>query len=141
MKILLPVDGSTCSIRAAEQLLKMRSELASSPETHLLQVHLPIPIGRVQAHVGHDTLLAYYREESEAQLAAVAQLLKDAGLEYHTHIHVGQPAEVIVDIARQIGAEMILMGTHGRGAVGTLVLGSVSAKVLHFSPCPVMLVK
>lgn len=141
MKILLPVDGSTCALRAAEQALKIRRALAVAPELHLLQVHLPIPIGRVQAHVGHDTLLAYYREESEAQLAAVAQLFKEAGVDVQTHIHVGQPAEVIVDVARVIGADLILMGTHGRGAVSMLVLGSVSSKVLHFAPCPVMLVK
>lgn len=141
MKILLPVDGSTSSLRAAEHLLTLRGQLAEAPEVHVLQVHLPIPIGRVQAHVGHDTLLAYYREESEAQLQSVTQLLEQSGIEFSKHIHVGQPAEIIVDTARSLGAELILMGTHGRGAVGTLVMGSVSAKVLHLAPCPVMLVR
>lgn len=141
MKILLPVDGSTSSLRAAEHLLTLRGQLAEAPEVHVLQVHLPIPIGRVQAHVGHDTLLAYYREESEAQLQSVIQLLQQSGIECSKHIHVGQPAEIIVDTARSLGAELILMGTHGRGAVGTLVMGSVSAKVLHLAPCPVMLVR
>lgn len=141
MKILLPVDGSSSSLRAAESLLTLVRELAAPPEIHILQVHLPIPVGRVQAHVGRDTLAAYYREESEAVLEGVEALLNAAGLPFTAHIHVGQPAEVIVDVARQLDIGMVLMSTHGRGAMSTLVLGSVSTKVLHLASCPVMLVK
>ena len=141
MKILLPADGSGCAVRAAEHLVRLVPELADPPEIHLLQVHLPIPVGRVQAHVSRETLAAYYREESEAQLASAIEVLKIAGLTYTTHIHVGQPAEVIVDLARSLEVAMILMGTHGRGAMGTLTLGSVSAKVVHLSSCPVLLIK
>jgi len=52
---------------------------------------------------------------------------------------VGQPAEVIVKLAGELACELICLGTHGRGAVATAVLGSVALKVLQFSQVPVLL--
>lgn len=141
MKILLPVDGSECSSRAVEALIAHVAWFRERPEIHLLHVHPPIPIGRVQEHVGHDTLQRYYREESENQLLAAQARLDAAGLAYTTHIHVGQPAEVIVHQASVLGCDLIHMGSHGRGMVAATVLGSVAAKVLHLTHCPVLLAR
>lgn len=141
MNILLPVDGSPCSERAVEYLIGHVAWFREVPHIHLLHVHPPIPIGRVQAHVGHDTLEGYYREESEAQLVAAKERLDAAGLAYTPHIHVGLPAEVIAKVATDLGCELIVMGTHGHGMVASLVTGSIAAKVLHLSACPVLLVK
>jgi nucleotide-binding universal stress UspA family protein len=141
MKILLPVDGSPCSLRAVDQLIAHVACLRDVPEIHLLHVHLPIPIGRVQAHVGKDTLHAYYLEEGQEHLLAAQQKLDAAGRFHTTHIHVGQPAEVIAKMAGELGCDLIVMGTHGRSPVGGLVMGSVATRVLHQAPCPVLLVK
>ena len=141
MKILLPVDGSACSLRAVDHLIAHAAWFREVPEIHLLHVHLPIPIGRVQAHVGKETLHAYYMEDAQAQLVD-AQSKLDAGGKFHTtHIHVGQPAEVIARMASDLGCDLIVMGTHGRGAVAGMVMGSVANRVLHLTPCPVQLVK
>ena len=107
MKILLPADGSACSLRAVDQLIAHIDCLREVPEIHLLHVHLPIPIGRVQAHVGKETLHAYYLEEGQQQLQAAQQKLDGAGRFHTTHIHVGQPAEVIGKMAAEklIGVE------------------------------------
>lgn len=141
MKILLPVDGSPCALRAVDQLVAHVACLRDVPEIHLLHVHLPIPIGRVQAHVGKDTLHAYYLEEGQENLLAAQQKLDAAGLFHTTHIHVGQPAEVICKMASELGCDLIVMGTHGRSPVAGLVMGSVATRVLHQAPCPVLLVK
>ncbi len=141
MNILLPVDGSTCSDRAVDHAITFAGKLAGGVHLHLIYVHPPIPIGRVQAHIGHDTLQNYYREESETHLASARQRLNTARLAYIDHIHVGQPAEVIARQAVELGCELILMGTHGRSAVAGLVMGSVATRVLHLAPCPVLLVK
>ena len=141
MKILMPVDGSPCSLRAVEQLIAHVACLRDVPEIHLLHVHLPIPIGRVQAHVGKDTLHAYYLEEGQEHLLAAQQKLDAAGRFHTTHIHVGQPAEVICKMAGELGCDLIVMGTHGRSPVAGLVMGSVATRVLHQAPCPVLLVK
>ncbi len=141
MKILLAVDGSPCAERAVAFAIAHAAELRAVPEVHLLHVHLPIPIGRIQAHVSHDTLQSYYREEAEEALAPSRRLLEAAGLGHAVHIHVGQPGEIIARMAAELGANLVVMGTHGRTALVNLVTGSVAARVLHLSPCPVLLVK
>ena len=141
MKILLPVDGSECALRAVEHLISHSAWFRDLPEIHLLHVHAPIPIGRVQAHVGKETLHAYYLEESQASLLEAQQKLDVAACAHTTHIHVGQPAEVIAKLAAEQGCDLIVMGTHGRGGIAGLVTGSVANRVLHLAGCPVLLVK
>jgi len=140
-KILIPVDGSACSDRAVAQLIEHAAWFRETPEIHLLHVHPPIPVGRVQQHIGHETLAAYYREESEALLASAEALLNDAGLAFTRHIHVGPTAEVIAKLAAELECDIVFMGTHGRGALPAALLGSVASKVLHLADRPVMLAK
>ncbi len=141
MKILLPVDGSECSMRAVDHLLTHISWFREVPEIHLLHVHPPIPIGRVQAHIGKETLHEYYREDSQEHLTA-AQARLDAAERFHTtHIHVGMPAEVISKMASELHCDLIIMGAHGRGVLANMVMGSVATRVLHMANCPVLLVK
>lgn len=141
MKILIPVDGSECSLRAVDHLIAHTAWFRDVPEIHLLQVHAPIPIGRVQAHVGRDTLHAYYREESQELLIAAQKKLDTAGRFHTTHIHVGQPAEVIAKVASELACDLIIMGTHGRSGMAGLVTGSVANRALSLATCPVLLVK
>lgn len=140
-KILLPVDGSEQSLRAVEHVIAQYETLREPPEIHLLHVHLPIPVGRIQAHVSKETLEGYYREEGRAQIDAAEQRLKAAGVPFISHIHVGQPADVIAREAAALGASLIVMGTHGRGGMASLVMGSVAGRVVHLATGPVLLVK
>jgi nucleotide-binding universal stress UspA family protein len=139
--VLIPVDGSVCSDRAVAQFVEHAAWFRDAPVIHLLQVHAPIPVGRVQQQIGQQALAAYYREESEALLVRAETLLNDAGLVFQRHIHVGSAAEIIVKLARELQCDMVFMGTHGRGALPAAVLGSVAAKVVHLADRPVMLVK
>jgi nucleotide-binding universal stress UspA family protein len=142
MNILLAVDGSDCAHRAVTHLIEhLAPALRESPTVHLLHVHAPIPIGRVQAHIGQETLERYYREEGDALLQPVAARLAAAGLHSVTHLHVGDAPMIIAKLARELVCEWIVMGTHGRGAVSAVVLGSVASKVLHLSERPLLLVK
>lgn len=141
MKILLPVDGSECSLRAVDHLITHVGWFRDVPEIHLLHVHAPIPIGRVQAHIGKETLHAYYLEEGQEHLVEAQKKLDAAGRFHTTHMHVGQPAEVIARLAEELGCDLIVMGAHGMGALAGLVMGSVATRILHLAPCPVLLVK
>ena len=141
MKILLPVDGSECALRAVGQLIAHSAWFRDMPEIHLLHVHPPIPIGRVQAHIGKETLHSYYLEEGQQALLPAQQALDAAGRFHTTHIHVGQPAEVISRMAAELAVDLIVMGSHGRSGVAGLLVGSVANRVLNLAPCPVLLVK
>ena len=140
-KVLIPVDGSACSDRAVAQFIQHAVWFRELPEIHLLHVHAPIPVGRVQQHIGHEALEAYYREESAVLLASAEALLNAAGMVFQRHIHVGPAAEIIVKLARELSCDIVFMGTHGRGALPAALLGSVASKVLHLADRPVMLAK
>ena len=141
MKILLPVDGSECSLRAVEHLLTHIAWFREMPEIHLLYVQPPIPIGRVQSHIGKETLHDYYLEESKLHLVAAQAALDAAGRFHTTHVHVGQPAEVVAKMAGEIQVDLIVMGAHGRGVLANMMMGSVATRVLHLASCPVLIVK
>ena len=56
-------------------------------------------------------------------------------------VAAGPPAETIVHVARERGADLIVMGTHGRTGLSHMLLGSVAEKVVRLAPCPVLTVK
>ncbi len=79
----------------------------------------------------------------EQELDGVRVALTDAGIANQIRqVSVGQNvAEIIVDTAREVEAELVVIGMRRRSAVGKLVLGSTAAKILLEAPCPVVAVK
>ena len=142
LKVLVPVDGSEISQRAIDHVMKNAENYKDKADLHLINVQPSLPFGgHVSSVVGHSTVEDYHKEEGEKALQAVRQKLDAAGIGYHCHIAVGEPAEVIVHYARQHAIEQIVMGTQGRGAVASALMGSVARDVLANSPVPVVLVK
>lgn len=139
MKILIAIDGSEVSLRAVQGVVDRLAWFREPPVVHLLHVHPPVPVGLALEHVSRETLDRYYREEGEAVLAPAAALLERASIETVRHIHVGHPAETIVRVAKELGCDLICLGTHGRGAVASVVIGSVAHKVLQLATLPVLL--
>ncbi|MGB0126165.1 MAG: universal stress protein [Rhodocyclaceae bacterium] len=141
LKVLLAHDGSDASLLGVRTLIDFCARLREAPNVHLLFVHPPVPIAFAAEHVSREVLDTYYREEGEQALSAAAILLDEAGLAFTPHIHVGSVAETVVRVAGELGCELICLGTHGRGALSTALLGSVASKVVHLSHVPVLLAK
>ena len=80
-------------------------------------------------------------EAARAALEETAQSLRVAGHTVQTEVAVGEPAQRILDTVANIGAGMIVMASHGRGAVGRLIYGSVADRVARESTVPVMVVR
>lgn len=76
-----------------------------------------------------------------AHAEQVRALMSDNGVEVKVDIRVGRPEEEIVASARENGAYLIVMGSHGRTGLDRLLVGSVSERVIGNSECPVMVVK
>lgn len=74
-------------------------------------------------------------------LAPAAEILDGAGIEYQAECRIGDPVTEIAAEARASGCEQVVMGTRGRGALASLVLGSVAARVAQEVEVPVTLVK
>ncbi|RPH40664.1 MAG: universal stress protein [Desulfobulbaceae bacterium] len=140
LKILIPVDGSSYSERAVKQVLELADSGAKLAIT-LLNVQIPIASGHVRMFISQDEVNSYHQDEGLAALASSRALLEAAGVPYNYHIAVGRVAETIVRFAREGNIDKIVMGTHGRGGLLELLLGSVAHEVLKIATVPVLLVK
>lgn len=141
-RILIAVDGSSHSAKVAKAAIRQAAAYKRRPELHLVYVHLPVPtMGGLIKPIGHEALQRYYREEGEDALRAVKRLFDRAKLACTTHILVGPIAQSVVTEAKKLKCDMIVMGTHGMGAVSGVLLGSVAAKAVHLASCPVLLIR
>jgi nucleotide-binding universal stress UspA family protein len=139
-RLLVPVDGSRCSLRA---LKYAAAQSRYGPVTlHLLNTKPPRDdYGMVGAHMTaqqhRKTAMMRAKDTLKYAIAAIG----GTPARYETHAVIGDTATAIVDAARRLKCEAIVMGTHGRGALGILILGSVATKVVHLAHVPVTLVK
>lgn len=133
IKVLLPANGSGGPERAAEWVM------ANLPgaELHLLNVQLPVASGGVKMFISQDQLNDYYREEANGALRPVRELLDSRNVKYQHHIGVGDEAETIIHYAKQLSCDQIVIA---KSEAGWLKLGSVTNKVIHISPIPVLVV-
>lgn len=140
--ILIAVDGSSHSAKVAKAAITQAAAYKQPPELHLIYVHLPVPtLGGLIKPVGHEALQRYYREEGEDALRGAKKLLDRAKLACTTHIMVGPIAESLAREAKKLKCDLIIMGTHGMGAVSGMLLGSVASKTVHLARCPVILIR
>lgn len=141
-RILVAVDGSSHSAKVAKVVIRHVSAYKQPPELHLVYVHLPVPtLGGLIKPIGHETLRRYYREEGEDALRSVKKLFDRAKLACTMHIMVGPIAESLTSMAKKLKCDLIIMGTHGMGAVSGMLLGSVAIKTVHLARCPVVLIR
>jgi nucleotide-binding universal stress UspA family protein len=139
-KILLPVDGSEGSARAARHVAGIAA-MVKDLEVHLINVQ---PLGddwMVRRTIKPEELAKMEKEWGESAIAPARKILKAAGVACVEHIEQGEIAPTVARLAQELACDQIVMGTHGRSALGDLVLGSVAVKVLHLAKVPITLVK
>lgn len=145
--VIVPIDGSPESLRAIDTALAV---LGTGPTYHLLHVVTPMPLlpqAPVQlmtseSESGGDApdLLGTSRDSAALYLQRLAEKLRDRIPRVVTRVEVHErPAEAIVDYAAGLDAPLVAMATHGRGAVGRLLLGSVTDKVVRAATVPVLI--
>jgi nucleotide-binding universal stress UspA family protein len=137
--VLVPIDGSECSLRAVKYLIGVR-ESGLGPTLHLLNVQVGIT-GDISQFVSRSDIKDYRREQSDEALRPARALLDQAGIPYETHVEVGHAADCITRRAEELQCDHIVMGTHGRSALADLLVASTTLKVLHQTRLPVLLVK
>jgi len=139
-KLLLPVDGSKSATHAALHVAGITA-MVPGLQVHLLNVQPPGDDWMVRRTLKPDELVAMEKEWGEAVFQPVRAILEAAGLSAIEHIEQGETAETIARVASELGCDQIIMGSHGRTALGGFLLGSVVAKVLRIADQPVTLVK
>lgn len=141
-KLLLPTDGSDPSIAAADIAI----EIARLEKVPLHAVFVIEPYAFGNAVETRPVEPADYDEQARKgatfAFERIVQAASAQGVHCETSItEHAQAAVGIVETAASIGADLIVMGSRGRGGMARLVLGSVAAKVLELSRVPVLIVK
>jgi nucleotide-binding universal stress UspA family protein len=137
--VLVPVDGSANSLRAVRYMVDYVQENGPCA-IHLLNVQLPIVSGTVLTFIDQKTIQEYYEDEAKAALSDAKALLDRSGIVYQAALRVGHTADTIKTYATEQQCDHIVMGSRGLGAAGSLLLGSVTLKVLHTIHIPVVLI-
>ena len=139
-KILVPTDFSECSDAAVRYARALADAFGAS--LHLLHVvqdpyTQPWAAEAFAAPLGE--MLAEWQQQAAARLTAVLTE-KEKGHAVVATV-VGSPFQEIVRYAADQRVDLIVIGTHGRGAIGHMLLGSVAEKVVRKAPCPVLTVR
>jgi nucleotide-binding universal stress UspA family protein len=139
-KILVAIDGSAAALRAVDFVATQHQLFPITTEITLIHVHLPIPSPRAVSWVGAEVVNKYYDDEAEAALTPARDLLQKAGRTFLVDKRIGDPGHQIAVVGGN-GYQLIVMGTHGRTALGNLAMGSVATRTVAESSVPVLLVK
>lgn len=140
MKILLAVDGSAYTQKMLAYLTSHQEMLGAGHEYTVITVQPLLP-ARARAALGKDVVQEYYDEESAKILQPVQEFLKARGVPAQSISKVGPIADTIIHEAQEGKFDLIGMGTHGHGALGRLVMGSVSSQVLAGCTIPVLMIR
>jgi len=139
MKILIAADGSDYTRRALDYLAS-HDWLRAGNELTVLYIVPALP-HRAAARAGADLVDSYYQDDAERVIGPLRETMKSRGIDARFIHYVGHPAEHIARTAIDLGADLIVMGSHGHGSIGSLLLGSVTTKVLAMCKTPVLLIR
>ena len=143
-RILVAVDGSDTSLYALKQAIELARTLSASVRmVHVVDMSW-LPIGPEVA-IDTGALIAARRGAGEKIIAAARDTVQQAGLEAEsglteTQTPLQRVAEAIAGEASRWGADLVVLGTHGRRGFQHLVLGSVAEQMVRLSPVPILLV-
>lgn len=140
MKILLAVDGSKYTKKMLAYLVTHPELFSSGNDYTVLTVQVPMP-SRASAVVGSDVVKNFHIEEAERVLNPVCKFLARHGIEAKSSWKVGAAGTVIAKFADAGKYDLVVMGSHGHGALVNLVIGSVATQVLASCKRPILLVQ
>ena len=138
--LLVPIDFSDCSRRALDVA---RSLAKQTGPTHLILVHasfVPTELDSLAERADPSIRELVSRQATE-DLGRILGELQNEGISAEFSTHSGSPDCVIEEVATEKGADLIVMGTHGRTGLAHVLLGSVAERVVRTAPCPVITVK
>ena len=145
--LVLGYDGSDCSKTALARTLDLADAIADA--TVVVVYAFEFSIGYVPMGMTDSPLMMSAEFDDHAQLVRgygdgqvqqAAETLAAAGVKAETVVAEGRPVEVLLDTAQERDAALIVVGSHGEGAVSAAFLGSTALKLLHHSKVPVLVV-
>jgi nucleotide-binding universal stress UspA family protein len=136
-KILLATDGSP----DAGQALVYARDLALRDGAQVIVVHAFVPVPSYLGDPWGDRVAARYVSAGQEVADNAAQSLQEAGVDVIVEVLAGPPADAILKVADVRKCDLIVMGSRGYGSLASLLLGSVSHRVLSHARIPVMIIR
>lgn len=136
-KILLPTDGSEGMEIVIDHALQVARR--DDATIHALYVVDTATMGRLPMDTSWEAVSGLLQEEGQRALDAVREAAE--GIAVDGKITEGAPSSEIVDYADAEDVDLIIMGTHGRGGLGRLLLGSVAERVVRTATVPVLTIR
>lgn len=140
MRIVLAVDGSPISTRAARHVASLHRQLADKPEVIVLYADAPL-LRSVAMSLGTRGVDKYHADNGRVALKSAKPVLSRAGVAFTEKVLVGDPAPTILKFVKSSKCDLLVMGSRGLGAFKNLVLGSVATKILSMCDVPVTIVR
>lgn len=140
MKILLAIDGSTYTQRMLAYLAAHPELIGEAREFTALTVVSPVP-PHVTGYIDRATLQKYYDDQAEVALKDVREMAARQQWKPAFAVKVGYPADVIAATAKEGRFDLLMMGSHGQSPLSSLVMGSVTSRVLAHCETPVLIVR
>jgi nucleotide-binding universal stress UspA family protein len=139
-RILVPLDFS----EHAPSLIEWAIHLAREHESAVVLLHAyhpPVEFQQLEGAYLPPDFWSNVKSEAEQSLGRYADEVRAAGLSCELLVREGYPATVIEDVAREVSADLIVIGTRGRTGLKHLLLGSIAERVVQKAPCAVLTVK
>lgn len=138
-KILVPIDGSDNSYRALDAAILLSEKL----DAKLTAIHVmgDPPVLHIYSQKLLTSLLDAYRKEIRLILSKCSEIATKKGLTINTELLQGNPASMILNYCEKGEYDIVVMGSRGMGMFKEMLLGSVSSKIVHYSCCPVMIIR
>ncbi len=132
-RLLVPIDGSDHSLRALAHVIK-RAASHRQLQIFVLNVQLPLP---PSLYVTRSTIADHHKAKSKEDLARALRMLHRKAVKAEILVRVSEPGKTIAQVARQKHCGEIVLGSRGLGNLKSLILGSVTTKVIHAARVPV----
>jgi nucleotide-binding universal stress UspA family protein len=140
MKVLLAVDGSPYTKCLLDYIAQHDQLLRADTQYSVITVVPPVP-PHAASYLSAGDLKTYYEDQVESVLAPVRSFIAQQGWSAEFQHAVGRAPDLIAAAATQGGFDLLVMGSHGNSALGSLVLGSVTTRVLAQCKTPVLIIR
>jgi nucleotide-binding universal stress UspA family protein len=138
-KILIPTDGSDYSLRAAEYGIGLAKMLDAEVTT--VYVIDTVAVDQLAKATEREDVERELKANGQRYMNYVLSLAEKSGVKTASLLAKGRPFEQIVHLAKNLGIDLIVMGTYGRRGAERILIGSVAERVIEYSTCPVLVVK
>jgi nucleotide-binding universal stress UspA family protein len=138
-RILVPTDFSDAASEAVQAAVVLARAFDAGIELLHVTATVALPPPPMEV-VPFSVLMPELLQRVRERLTEEAKRVQAAGVPCDSHSREGSPHLEIIKRAQELGADLIVMGTHGHGGLAHAVLGSVTERVLHKSRCPVLVV-